>query len=131
MAERAPIDDQAQARERYYSTSTEDSMSDTASLSSLSFLGDSTLWTEDITWLAQKRASDVFGHRASRVRWVHLYIEPARHHHGGGVLVRIQHDLAGQELCSVAAIRACPQAALCAAFDLLREQIECAESIAV
>lgn len=127
MAERATIDDQAQARERCYFTSTEDSMSDTASLS---FLGDPTLWTEDVTWLAENRALYAIGHLAPRVRWAHLYLEPA-HRHSEGILVRIQLDLAGQDLCSVVAIRACPQAAICAAFDLLREQIERTECVAV
>jgi hypothetical protein len=127
MAERATIDDQAQAPERYYSTSTEDSMNDTIPLS---FLGDPTLWTEDVTWLAEHRAFYAFGHLAPRVRWAHLYLEPA-HRHSEGMLARIQLDLVGQELCSVVAIRACPQAAICAAFDLLREQIERTECVAV
>ena len=102
-------------------------MNDTAHLS---FLGDPTLWTEDVTWLAENRALHAFGHLAPRVRWAHLYLEPAHRHHDG-ILVRIQLDLAGQELCSVDAIRTCPQAAICAAFDLLREQIERTECVAI
>jgi hypothetical protein len=102
-------------------------MNDTAALS---FLGDSTLWSEDVTWLAENRARYALGHLAPRVRWAHLYLESARPH-SDGVLARIQLDLAGQDLCSVLAIRTCPQSALCAAFDLLREQIERTECVAV
>ena len=127
MTKGATIDDQSQAHDLDFSTSTEDFMNDTTSLS---FLGDPTLWTEDITWLAENRARYVFGHLAPRLRWAHLYLEPA-HRHSDGILARIQLDLAGQGLCSVIAIRACPQAAICAAFDLLREQIDRTECVAV
>lgn len=88
----------------------------------LSFLGDRSLWGEDVTWLAEHRAWYTLGHVEPRVRWLHLYLEqaPGNTH---DVLIRAQLDLAGQDLVSVCAIRSTPQAALCAAFDLLRDEI--------
>jgi hypothetical protein len=88
----------------------------------LCFLGDRTLWGEDLTWLAEHRAWYALGHLEPRVRWLHLYLEPAPGD-TSDVLVRAQLDLAGQDLCSVCAIRSTPQAALCAVFDLLRDEI--------
>lgn len=89
----------------------------------LSFLGDRTLWGEDVTWLAEHRAWYSLGHLEHRVRWLHLYLEPVPGS-ADDVLVRAQLDVAGQELYSVCAIRATPQAALCAVFDLLRVEID-------
>jgi hypothetical protein len=95
----------------------------------LTYLGDQSLWSEDVTWLAENRAWYALGHLAPRIRWMHLYLEESPV--GDGVLVRIQLDLAGHELASVCAIRSCPQSAVCAAFDLLRHEIERDEPVAV
>lgn len=95
----------------------------------LTFLGDQSLWTEDVVWLAENRACYAFGHKASRIRWAHVYLEEAPD--SAGVLARIQLDIADKDLASVCAIRACPQAALCAAYDQLRLKIQRDERIAV
>lgn len=85
-------------------------------------LGDDSLWSEDVRWLADDRAAYAVGHLAPRIRWLHLYLQTAP---GGGddILARIQLDLAGHDLHSVCAIRSCPQSAICAAFDMLREEL--------
>ena len=85
-------------------------------------LGDDSLWSEDVRWLADDRSAYAVGHLAPRIRWLHLYLNAAP---GGadGILAHIRLDLAGQDLHSVCAIRACPQAAICAAFALLRDEL--------
>ena len=95
----------------------------------LTFLGDQSFWTEDVVWLTENRACCAFGHMASRIRWAHVYLEEAPD--GAGVLARIQLDIAGKDLACVCAIRTCPQAALCAAYDQLRQEIQRDELIAV
>jgi hypothetical protein len=126
MDQRASIDARVQARDIECSTSPEDPMNTTAPLT---FLGDQSLWSEDVVWLTENRAWYVLGHLTPRIRWLHVYVEEAPG--GSGVLARIQLDLAGQDLCSVCAIRTCPQAALCAAFDLLHQEIQRDELVAV
>lgn len=88
----------------------------------LSFLGDPFQWSEDVVWLTEHRAGEALGHLGTRIRWLHVYLEKAPGNRG--VLARIQLDIAGQDLCSVCAIRTCPQAALCAAFDQLQQEIQ-------
>ena len=95
----------------------------------LTFLGDQSLWTEDVVWLAENRAGYAFAHTASRIRWAQVYLEEALD--SAGVLARIQLDIADKDWASVCAIRACPQAALCAAYDQLRQEIQRVERIAV
>ena len=95
----------------------------------VTYLGDQTLWSEDVTWLAENRAWYTLGHLVPRIRWIHLYLEDAPT--GEGILARIQLDLAGHDLASVCALRTCPQSAICAAFDLLRQEIERDEPVAV
>lgn len=95
----------------------------------LTFLGDQSLWSEDVVWLTRNRAWYSLGHLAPRIRWLHIYLEEAPGDRG--VLARIQLDTAGQELRCVCAIGTCPQAALCAAFDQLRQDIQRDELIAV
>lgn len=95
----------------------------------ITHLGDQTLWSEDVTWLAENRAWYTLGHLAPRIRWMHIYLEESPV--SEGILVRIQLDLAGHELASVCALRSCPQSALCAAFELLRHEIERDEPVAV
>lgn len=95
----------------------------------ITYLGEQSLWSEDLTWLAENRAWYTLGHLTSRIRWVHIYLEDAPV--GAGSLVRIQLDLAGHDLASVCAMRNCPQSALCAAFELLRHEIERDEPVAV
>lgn len=91
--------------------------------------GDPSLWDEDVIWLAETRVQLALADYAPRVRWVHLYLEhaPGR----SGVLARVQADVAGQDLASVCAIRSCPQAALCAACDLLRHELGRDAAVAV
>ena len=91
-------------------------------IAQLTFLGDQSQWSEDVVWLAENRAWDTVGHLATRIRWLHVYLEETRG--ARDVLARIQLDIAGQDLWSVCAIRTCPQAALCAAFDQLRHEIQ-------
>jgi hypothetical protein len=126
MDEGAASDDGPQVRPLRSATSPEDIMNFTAPIT---FLGDRSLWSEDVIWLAENRAWYALGHLTPRIRWMHLYLEQAPE--GDGVLVRIQLDVAGQDLASVCAIRSCPQSAICAAFDLLRHEIERDEPIAV
>lgn len=95
----------------------------------LTYLGDQSLWSEDITWLAENRAWYTLGHLAPRIRWLHLYLENSPV--GDGVLVRLQLDMAGHDLASVCALRSCPQAAVCAAFDLLHQEVNRDEPVAV
>jgi hypothetical protein len=96
---------------------------------SVNYLGNQSLWSEDVTWLVENRAWYTLGHLAPRIRWMHLYLEESPTN--DGVLMRIQLDVAGRDLASVCALRSCPQSAICAAFDLLREEIERVESVAV
>ena len=119
MDEPALADEGMQPQVAYLHTSTEDHMTSTIPLS---FLGDRSLWGEDLQWLAEHRAWYALGHVEPRVRWLHLYLEAAPGN-PSDVLVRAQLDLAGQDLCSVCAIRSTPQSALCTAFDLLRDEI--------
>ena len=95
----------------------------------LTFLGDQSQWSEDLVWITENRASDALSHLAKRIRWLHVYLEKAPGNRG--VLARIQLDVVGQGLYSVCAIRTCPQAALCAAFDQLVPEIQREELIAL
>ena len=65
-------------------------------LAELTFLGDQSQWSEDVAWLAENRAWDALGHLATRIRWLHVYLEETRGNRG--VLARIQLDIAGQDL---------------------------------
>jgi len=95
----------------------------------LTYFGYRSFWSEDVSWLADKLAWHTLGHLNPRIHRMHLYLEELPL--GDGVLARIQLDLAGRELTSVCAIRSCPQSALCAAFVLLRHEIEHHEPVAV
>ncbi len=92
---------------------------------SLTFLGDPSQWSEDVIWLTENRASDALNPLPLRLRWMHVYLERAP----GGVLARIHLDIAGSRLFSVCALRTSPQAAVCAAFDQLKQEIQQKELI--
>jgi hypothetical protein len=126
MDEAVDSDDATKVLRLPFATTPEDTMNFTAPLS---LLGDRSLWSEDVIWLAENRAWHALGHLSPRIRWAHLYLEPTPD--GKGVLSRIQLDLAGQNLASACAVRACPQSAICASFDLLRHDLEHDEPIAV
>jgi hypothetical protein len=126
MNEAVDSDDGTQARHLPSATTPEDIMNFTAPIS---FLGDRSLWSEDVAWLAENRAWCALGHLAPRIRWAHLYLEQTPD--GTGILSRIQLDLAGQDLASVCAVGTCPQSAICAAFDRLLHETERDEPIAV
>jgi hypothetical protein len=126
MFDRAAPDARPQAGAVHLSTLTENTMNFTAPVT---YLGDQSLWSEEVTWLAENRAWYTLGHLAPRIRWMHLYLEESPV--DNGILMRIQLDLAGQDLASVCALRSCPQSAVCAAFDMLRQEIERDEPIAV
>lgn len=95
----------------------------------LTFLGDHSLWSEDIVWLTENRAWSSLGHLGPRIRWLHVYLEQAPGNHD--VIARIQLDTAGQNLRCSCAIGTCPQSALCAAFDQLELDIKRDELIVV
>ena len=96
----------------------------------LSFLGDSSLWSEDVLWLSEQQAWQVLGPFSQRVRWAHLYIEP-HIEYPDHIQARIQVDLAGHELYSVIAYGTCPQSAICSAFMLLIREIERNELVTI
>jgi hypothetical protein len=98
--------------------------------SQLSFLGDRSLWSEDVKWLAEQHVWKVLGPWSQRLRWAHLYLEP-QVENSEHALARIQIDLAGHQLLSVVAQGRCPQAAVCTAFTLLLREIERSELVAV
>jgi len=97
---------------------------------SLTFLGDRSLWGEDVVWLTERQAEQVLSPFRQRIRWAHLYLEP-QINNSDHVLARIQVDLAGQRLYSVVAQGSCPQSALCTAFTLLIREIERNELVSV
>ncbi len=99
-------------------------------ISSPSFLGDRSLWSEDVKWLIEKQAGKVLSPFSQRIRWTHFYLE-SQVENPDHVLARIQIDLAGHQLFSVVAQGSCPQSALCTALTLLRQEIERSELVAV
>jgi hypothetical protein len=78
------------------------------------FLGELSLWDEDVKWLAEHRAWAALGHLSPRLRWVHFYLE-----YSGiddRIRARIQLDMAGHHLIHATGEGSCAQAAICEAF---------------
>jgi hypothetical protein len=96
----------------------------------ISHLGDQRLWREDVAWLADSLAQRTLVDVAERVRWLHVHLQPLGPE-GTSTVARVQVDVAGRDLISIAVVERCAQAALCSAFRAVSQQASEHEPIAI